>query len=297
MTKRNAVIIYNPKSAAHKTRDRAIEVAAYSELLAQREIEAEPWPTTGPSDASRLARQAISQGIDLVIASGGDGTLNEVLQGMAGSTVPLGIWPGGTANVLAHDLHLPSDPYTNANLMAEGEHRRITVGLAGDRYFFLMAGIGLDAMMVKGVDPKLKAKLGEGAYWVSAMKHLVTHPQVFTVEVDGIAYETAFAIVGNSRGYGGGFSLTPNANIFDPNFDVCIFPAKDYGFKYLPYALSSFFGDPSRPGNVISLRTKFLTAFGLPDKQPWVQVDGELLGPLPMRFEAIPDALTLIVPK
>lgn len=289
-----AVVIFNPRSGAHKRRNRAAEIQNYIQYLNQFGITAEPWPTTGPNDATRLAHEAIVKGVDLVIASGGDGTLNEVLQGMARSQTPLGIFPGGTANVLANDLNIPSDPAANARFIAEGQRRPITIGLAGNRYFFLMAGIGLDAAMVKNVDSSLKAKLGEGAYLISGLQHLVKHPQTFTVEVNGQSYQSGFVVVGNSKGYGGGFSLTPHASLFAPQFEVSIFPPKSFGFEYLPFALTSLVSSVDRMKGVIKLQSSHIKAYGLETSQPWVQVDGELLGPLPMEFSAIPQGLTLM---
>ncbi|MBX7221309.1 MAG: diacylglycerol kinase family lipid kinase [Blastocatellia bacterium] len=291
---RNAVIIYNPRSGAHRKRDRNLEIAHYAQFLKARGIEAHPWPTSGPGDAATLARRAVAERADVVIGSGGDGTLNEILQGMAESQTPLAVFPGGTANVLARDLGIPMEPEANAAYVARWNVRPITIGKANQHYFFLMAGIGLDAAMVQGVDSELKGKWGEGAYWISALNHLVKRPQVFSVEVNGKRYESSFVVVGNSKGYGGGFSLTPKANIFEPGFEVTIFPAKDMGLMFLPYAFTSFLGDPTKLGGVYQETARNLKAYGPGPTQPWVQVDGELLGQLPMTFEAISNGLQLV---
>ncbi len=292
---KHAVVIFNPLSGAHRKRDRKSEVEAYARKLKTLGIDAEPWPTPGPNTAADLARRAISTGVDLVIGSGGDGTLNELLQGMVGGSVPLAIWPSGTANVLAHDLEIPIRPDRNAAYVAEGESRRVSVGKANDRYFFLMAGIGLDAAMVRSVNPRWKKSLGEGAYLLSGLRHLVLRPEPFFIEVEGVTYESSFAVVGKSHGYGGGFSVTPRASIFEPDFEVSIFPKKHFGFEYLPNALASFFSKPNLLGNVTTLRTRTVTARS--ESETWVQVDGELFAPLPMTFEVVPDSLSLIVPK
>jgi diacylglycerol kinase (ATP) len=295
---RKAVVVFNPRSGAHRKRDRTAEVRAFVDLLARRDIDAEPWPTTGPGAATSLARDAVAEGVDIVVGSGGDGTLNEVLQGMAGSRTPLGIWPSGTANVFARDLGLPSALEGVAETIAEGRERRIAVGLAGDRYFFLMAGIGLDASIVRGVNPALKAKAGEAAFWVSGLRHFVAwKPEPFTLVADGETYEGAFAAVGNSPSYGGGFKVTPRADLDEARLDVCVFPTRRFAFTYTRDMIACLFGDPTRFGDVTYVKARTVEARGNPDNQPWVQVDGELLGPLPMRFEAVPDALTVLVPK
>jgi diacylglycerol kinase (ATP) len=295
---RNAVIVFNPRSGAHRKRDRTEEVRGFVRLLAQRGIDAEPWPTTGPGAASELARRAVEQGVDLVVGSGGDGTLNEVLQGMVGSRTPLGVWASGTANVLAHDLGLPTGLEAIADTIASGRERRIAVGLAGVRYFFLMAGIGLDASIVKNVSPALKAKAGEAAFWLSGLKHFVAwKPEPFTLVVDGVEYEGAFAAIGNSPSYGGGFKVTPRADLDEAQLDVCIFPTRRFAFTYTRDMVACMFGDPTRFGDVTYVKAHTVDARGNAENQPWVQVDGELLGPLPMRFEAVPDALTVLVSK
>jgi YegS/Rv2252/BmrU family lipid kinase len=259
-------------------------------------VNVEPRPTTAPGSATDLARNAVAEGVDLVVASGGDGTLNEVLQGMAGTRVPLAIWAGGTANVLARELTLPTDGAAVAALVGAGHERRIAIGRAGDRYFFLMAGIGLDASIVRDVSPALKARVGEGAFWVSGLKHYVAwRPEPFTLEIDGATYTGAFAAVGNASSYGGGFSVTPRACLDEAALDVVIFPTRRFAFAYTKDLVACLTGDPTRFGDVVYLKTRSLTATGTPDNQPWVQVDGELLGQLPMRFEAVPDALTVIV--
>lgn len=301
MTDRTAVVIYNPRSGAHRKRDRSAEVADYIGLLAKRGIRAEPAPTTAPGAATELARQAVASGVGMVVGNGGDGTLNEILQGMVGSSVPLAILPGGTANVLAHDLKIPTDLAANADMVANGTQRRITIGrVAYDankiRHFFLMAGIGLDATMVRNVRANLKKKIGEGAYLVAGIEQLIAHTTPFNVEANGRTYQSCFAIVGNSHGYGGGFSLTPKADITSPTFEVSIFPKNRFGIEYAPHALAALFGKPNLLGDVVTIQAVTVTVTPATNEEVWAQVDGELLDKLPMTFEALPNALTVVVP-
>ncbi len=294
--RRTAALIYNPHSGAHRNRDRGSDAAAMISRLADVGVDAEPWPTPGPGTAAQLAQKAVAADVDLVIASGGDGTINEVLQGLAETATPLAIWPGGTANVLARELKIPTDPEGVVASIVADRRERIALGKAGSRYFALMAGIGLDASIVRGVSPQLKATYGEGAFWVSGLKHVVGwRPEPFTIEVDGIAYEGAAVVIGNAARYGGSLSITPLASLAEAELDVCIFPTRKLAIGYAPDLLACALGDPTRFGDVTYFKTTSLTAFGSPDNQPWVQVDGELLGQLPMRFESIPDALTAVV--
>jgi diacylglycerol kinase family enzyme len=220
---------------------------------------------------------------------------------MVGSSVPLAILPGGTANVLAHDLKIPTDLAANAEMVANGIERRITVGRVSYdankiRHFFLMAGIGLDATMVRNVRSNLKKKIGEGAYLVAGIEQLIAHTTPFTVEANGKTYESCFAVIGNSHGYGGGFSLTPKADITSPTFEVSIFPKNRFGIEYAPHALAALLGKPNLLGDVVTLQAVTVTVTPATNEEVWAQVDGELLDKLPMTFEALPNALTVIVP-
>ena len=294
--RRTAALIYNPNSGAHRKRDRRHDADEMVARLSSVGVDAEPRPTPGPGTAAELARKASLDGVDLVIASGGDGTINEVVQGLAETATPMAIWPGGTANVLARELGVPTDTEGVVATIAADRRIRIALGKAGSRYFALMAGIGLDASIVRGVSPQLKATYGEGAFWVSGLKHIVGwRPEPFEIEVSGVRHEGAAVVVGNAACYGGSLSITPQASLSEPALDVCIFPTRRLAIAYAPDLLACALGDPTRFGDVTYLKTTALSATGSPDNQPWVQVDGELLGQLPMRFESVPDALTVVV--
>ena len=128
MARRQATIIYNPMSGRRARRaDNAREMAR---LLEERGIQTEVRATAAPNDATRLAREAVNNGAEIVVSYGGDGTLNEVLQGIIGSRASLAVWAGGTANVVARDLCLPADVAGLSEVIAAGKTRRITLGLA-----------------------------------------------------------------------------------------------------------------------------------------------------------------------
>lgn len=295
MSFKRALIIYNPTSG--RPGNRARQVSLFQQQLATHNIDAVAEPTTGPHDATRLARAAVASGAyDLLIVHGGDGTINEVLQGMVGSNLPLAIWPGGTANVLARDLRLPFKAERAARVIARGKCQRVTVGRAGDRYFFLMAGIGLDASIVNRVNYALKRRTGLLAYWVAGVKHLFNwRPEQFTMKIAGAEYPATFAAIGNSQSYGGGIKITPLARLDEECLDVCIFSTKSR-LQYLQYLVRCYTGKSTHemPG-VIYLKADQVEAASV--YAPLVQVDGELLGhKLPMNFTAVPDAVTLVVP-
>ncbi|HZS46036.1 MAG TPA: diacylglycerol kinase family protein [Blastocatellia bacterium] len=294
MSFKRAFIIYNPTSG--RPRDRAQQVLCFQHYLEKHGVDSVAEATTRPNEASRLARVISSnKQFDLIVINGGDGTINEVLQGMAGSSVPMAIWPGGTANVLAQDLGIPIKGEEVANLIARGKTKQVTVGRAGDRYFFLMAGIGLDASIVNRVNRAVKRRLGIAAYWFAGIGQLIKwRPELFTLEVAGAKYPATFATIGNTSGYGGGLKMTPLARMDEHCLDVCIFSTKSR-WRYIRYLLSCYSGKqtPDMSG-VVYLKAKEVHAICA--TSALVQVDGELVGSLPMRFEAVPDAVTLVVP-
>jgi YegS/Rv2252/BmrU family lipid kinase len=269
------------------------------QLLAERGIQTEARATAGPNDATRLAREAVADGSEIVISYGGDGTLNEVLQGIVGSPATLAVWAGGTANVVARDLCLPSDVERLAGVIAAGKTRRITLGLAkseaaSERYFFMFAGIGLDASIARKVNPKLKRRTGEFAFWVEGIKHILTwRAEPFTIEIDGKKFESVFALIGNGKGYGGGLCLAPNADLEEPMFEIYMVPKRATNFAYLRDLAAVARGNPAIKGvNIVKGRHVKANS----SDEPWVEVDGELIGPLPMTFDVVPDALSVIVP-
>ena len=296
MPQQRAVIIYNPMSG--RAGRRAEDARRMTELLAARGIAAEACATAGPDDATRLAREAVDGGVKLIVSYGGDGTLNEVIQGLAESRAALAVWPGGTSNVVARDLAMPFAMERIADVIAAGKTTRIALGLArgGDasRYFVMMAGIGLDASIARGVNKRLKRRVGELAYWVTGIKHLFTWPaERFTITVDGQCFESTFAIVGKGKGYGGGMTITPNARLEEPLFEVYILPPQKSNLAYLRALSACMRGKPELTGATM---IKGCRVEANSSHAPWVEADGEIIGPLPMTFEVVPEALTIIVP-
>jgi YegS/Rv2252/BmrU family lipid kinase len=270
-------------------------------LLGARGIEVETLTTNAPGDATRLVAEAALDGVREVIVSGGDGTINEALQGLVGTRVRLGIWPAGTANVLARELHLPFDAEGAADLLARGDVRRIYAGCATEdtsgarRYFFLMAGIGLDASVVERVRPRLKRRVGEGAFWVSGLGHLLRwRPVAFRVEVEGQTYPATFAAFGRAAHYGGDLSVTPGARLDEPEFEICIVNSHSRlrFLQLLAHALGREGVRREIPG-VRYVRATHARATG----EARMQVDGELTGRMPVTFEIAPEPVEVIAPR
>ncbi|HEX8097457.1 MAG TPA: diacylglycerol kinase family protein [Pyrinomonadaceae bacterium] len=296
MADRTAVLIYNPKSGRGGAR-RERDVARFCKLLKAGGVRVEALRTEGPDDAARLARIAASEGVRDIIASGGDGTINEVLQGMIGTGARLGVWPAGTANVLARELSIPFKLERAAEVIMRGDSRRIHVGRATveatdeRRYFFLMAGIGLDASVVQKVRPRLKRRFGKAAFWYSGFGHLAHwEPTPFQVEIEGETFSATFAAVGKGPRYGGGLPITPRARLDQPEFELCLIDSRSR-LRYL-YLLSHVVrGNTGLDvADVKFIRATRARATG----DAPVQVDGELIGRLPMTFDIAPHSVEVI---
>ena len=297
MSTRKATLIANPKTGRYASRRRSVQsLASQLESLG---IKIDLRLTGGPGEATEIAARAARNGSSDIIVAGGDGTINEAIQGLTGTKARLAIIPRGTANVLAHELGLPLDDEQAAIVAAKGKSRKIYLGLAIDettqesRHFVLMAGIGLDASVVRRVQPSLKKRIGKGAFWISGLSHLATwDPRPFTLEIDGQTYTTTFAAIGKSAKYGGDLAITPGARLDEREFEICIIQTTSR-LRYLhllSYALRD--GMPRDSEEVRFVKAASVKAYG--DAQ--VQVDGELIGHLPMRFEIAPHSLEVIVP-
>jgi diacylglycerol kinase (ATP) len=298
MSIRKATLISNPKTGRYASR----RLRPIDELAAQLEslgITIDLRLTGGPGEATQIAARAARNGSADIIVAGGDGTINEAIQGLAGTKARLAIIPRGTANVLARELGLPLDNEQAVAVAARGKSRRIYLGLAIDetthesRHFVLMAGIGLDASVVRRVQPSLKKRIGKGAFWISGLSHLATwNPKPFKLEIDGREYTATFAAVGKSARYGGDLAITPGARLDQSEFEICIIDTQSRlrYLQLLSYAMRE--GMPRDKPEVRFVNAVSVKAHG--DAQ--VQVDGELIGHLPMRFEIAPHSLEVIVP-
>src|SRR5579864_7886006 len=219
---KTASIIFNPVSGGGKSsRLRHLEEAR--KILAAAGIDADLRPTSAPRHAGEIAARAIVDGSQLIIACGGDGTLNEIINGMPGSKIPIALLPAGTANILAKELGIPWDIPQAAAMIPRGIPTRVALGVITQnavasrleapkenrRYFLVVAGAGADGALVQELNPSLKQRTGVLAYWMEGLKQLVRYkfPQfrVTTQENEIIA---TLVIVGRTKHYGGPFRIT-----------------------------------------------------------------------------------------
>jgi diacylglycerol kinase (ATP) len=295
---KRVTIIYNP--AAGSLRNDVAAIARLVSTLKARGLDVQNARTTRSGDATQMASKAVMERSDAVLVCGGDGTINEAAQALVGSETALAVWPLGTGNVLAKDLGLPSSPAAVADLIANGLTRTISVGCAStpcrdwQRYFLLMAGIGVDATIVKAVDPDLKRIAGIGAYWVAGFDFLARFPLTrFRVVAGGEEHQATFATIANSASYGGWFSLAPKAGIEKGKLDLCLFDVRSR-LDSIRYALMSLNGSHLRSPRVVYQEVEMAVANS--NEEALVQLDGDVVGTLPMRFEIIPESLQVVAP-
>src|ERR1700719_1491496 len=226
---RNALLIHNPNAGGGgKGRRRTLDAARH--IFAARGIDSELAETTGPGHATEIAHRAATERRGLVIACGGDGTLNEVVNGLAahknGHRVPLALLPGGTANILAKELNLPWDIPGAAKKLLHGEVRDIALGLATPvnepekkRWFLSVAGAGPDGMIVYAVDLDLKARVGILAYWWQGTREVFRYKfPHFRVVTGDQRIDATLVVVGRTKNYGGPFKITTDADLFENKF-------------------------------------------------------------------------------
>lgn len=298
MQQRRAILIFNPKTGRYGAR-RPVQLEALCDYLRAHNVAVEQVSTKGPGDATQIAARATADGFNEVIVSGGDGTINEVLQGMIGTAARLAILPRGTGNVLARELGLPLSTREATELIVRGRTRKLHLGCAIDestgaqRYFFLMAGIGLDAEVVRRVRPGLKKRIGKAAFWYSGLSRLADwEPVPFEIRIDNENYSATFATIGKAARYGGDLCVTPRARIDRPEFEICLVDSRSR-LRYLSLLSQAMRGGMSanEPG-LRFLRATQARAFG----NTAVQVDGELIGKLPMSFAIAPYSIEVFVP-
>lgn len=294
-----AAIIYNPVARGLARRRHLLQRTI--DILQQRGTDASLVGTTAPGTATVLAKKQIDAGCDLIVAAGGDGTINEVANGMLGSGVPLAILPGGTANVLARELGIPINLEKAALQIPDARLERIGVGsitIAEDsrpRCFLCMAGAGLDAEIVAGLNLDLKAAVGKFAYYICGFSQVFRPLREFEVTVDGVPYLASFALVSRVRNYGGDLEIARGASLLRDDFEVVLFRGT-VSLQYLPYLAGVALKCAEKMKGVTFLRGRSVTC-QIPDRaRIYAQIDGELAGTLPLTAKFMPEALSLAAP-
>ena len=248
--------------------------------------------TSAPGDARSIAARAVGEGFATVVAAGGDGTINEVVNGLAGSEVALGILPVGTMNVFAAELGLPNHIEKAWEIVRAGHTRRIDLVRANDQYFVQLAGVGLDAQVVQATSRSFKKNFGPLSYLISAAQIASRTPPKLIVEHDGERREGSFVLIGNGRYYGGPVAFFKDARIDDGKLDVLIF--KNLGYLDIARYLGTILmGNHTDLEDVDYFQTERVSVSSEDDVP--VEVDGEVVTKLPVTFRISSRKLKVVV--
>ena len=297
---RRAAVIFNPT----KVTDWAMFRRRVDYELTARGWQRTLWMETTTDDPGRaMAEQAVREGVDLVLGAGGDGTIRVICAGLAGTGVPFGLIPAGTGNLLARNIGIPLDEAAALDVAFDGMDKpidlvRLTVDDGTPDYFAVMAGVGIDAVIMEGTDPNLKRAVGSAAYFVSAAQH-ANHPALHaTITVDDqpeIKRRAHVIVIGNVGILQANIQLIPGARADDGILDVLV-------------------ASPRTARDWVRLTTQVLTRRRREDDQldrltgrkvtikveerDQYQVDGDTVGECnTMIAEVLPGALTLRVPQ
>ncbi len=286
------LIIVNPMAGrSHSSRHRLDRVVAALERRGCAVVLRRTGPAIG--DAERLARAAEAD-FDIIVAAGGDGTLNAVVNGMEAAKRAVAFLPLGTANVLAREIGLPRDPERLADLIAAGPARPIWPGRVGDRLFLTTASSGFDAEVVAAVNPRLKRCLGRLAFAWAILGCLWRYRACeLAVRVDGVEHRAAAVIAAKGRFYAGAYVIAPRANLAEPILDLVLFQ-RSGRLAVLRYLAALLLGRVARRKDIRFLRSR-AALVSAAEAVP-VQADGELIARLPVLIAIAEEPLRLVQP-
>jgi len=251
--------------------------------------------TSHPGEAEVIARQAVEEGFSRIVAAGGDGTVNQVANGIAGSNAALGLLPLGTVNVLAMELGLPSTDLERCWEIIRGTHiRLVDLASANKKHFVQLAGVGLDAQVVKETSLALKRSFGPLSYLISAAQIAARQPPKLSIQSeDSPVDEGSFVLIGNGRLYGGPFPFFKHAVINDGLLDVVVFKRLGY-LEIVKYLQDVVFSSDIRAPEIEYFQSRRIRITSEQDVP--VEVDGELAGNCPVDFRIKKKALRVLAP-
>jgi YegS/Rv2252/BmrU family lipid kinase len=254
------------------------------------------WVTSHPGEAVALTRRALEEGFTRVIAAGGDGTVNQVANGLAGSNATLGVIPMGSVNVFAMELGLPLHNLQRSwEVIEDTNVRLVDLPKANGKYFVQLAGVGLDAQVVKETSLAFKRSFGPLSYLISAAQIAAREPPKLFIESENTSVEEgSFVLVGNGRLYGGPFPFFKHAIIDDGLFDVVVF--KRLGFlEIINYLQQVVFSSGINIPEIEYFQTRQLRLTSAQDVP--LELDGELAGSCPADFQIRERALRVLTPR
>ena len=286
---KDTVVILNPAARGARTQRLRAEV----ERLSRGAV---LWTTSGAGEAEALARDAAAEGYQRIVAAGGDGTINEIVNGIAGQNVALGLLPLGTMNVFAAELGLPANDLGKCwGIIEQNRTRRVDLPRANRKHFVQLAGVGLDAQAVKETSGAFKRSFGPLSYLISAVQIASRTPPVLEIESEeATTAEGSFVLVGNGRLYGGRFPFFKQAVMNDGLLDVIVFKRLSY-VDIIRYLQDVVFTPQISSPEVEYFQTKRLRVTSA-ESVP-VEIDGELIGNCPVEFRIRAGGLRVLTPR
>lgn len=293
LVRRRFLLLHNPVAGVRR-RTLASRVASELERRGAEIVMLRSWGATAGAAPGAIARDVQLDGFDAVIAAGGDGTVRALATALGESTsIPIGIIPTGTGNVLANEIGMPKKASEIAEVLMNGPVVEVAGAAADREAFFLMAGAGFDGEVVAGLNQNLKRRFGKLAYIVPIMRSLMKKPQPFAVTVDGQELEATWIIAANGRNYAGTFVLAPQARLSVQGFDAIVFNARTRRGRLLEL-LAIVAGLHARlPGvTVLPCHDMTVMALGVP-----LQIDGDPMSASPVTITSRGPRLRLIGPR
>ncbi|MBO7424260.1 MAG: diacylglycerol kinase family lipid kinase [Clostridiales bacterium] len=294
-------IIMNPSSGRERARANVEDTIAY--LSSQKAIErADISYTAGPLDATRYAMDIRQEEYDLVMAVGGDGTVNEVVTGMLKGNIdlPLAVYTSGTVNDFASFMKLPSEPSDFARMLMSHKTVKVDCGKVNDRYFLNVLAGGLLSAVAYKVPSDLKTNLGPVAYWIEGLKEInsITKTIPLKLKTDNDEYDinATMFLISNTRSVGGFKNLMLDADLHDGLLDVLVISKVSY-MDAIPLLNKIALGEHLESDKVLYFQTSKLEMSATNDQKVTLDIDGEKGPKLPATIECIRDAINLVIPS
>ncbi len=292
-------VIFNPAARGEKAR-------RFHRQLNAAGVQCAFKATTAPGDARRLAAEAVRDGFDLIAAAGGDGTINEVLNGIGDTPdgftrARLGVLPLGTVNVFARELKIPLHIEGAWKVLLHGREQLIDLpraefsvnGVPQKRYFCQLAGAGLDARAIELVDWQHKKQVGKLAYVIAVLNSLRETKSIITTRVNGHSTNGELVLIGNGRFYGGSFAILPQADLQDGVLDICVLPRVNWWTLLRSGPRLLLRGElPASVARHLRAASFELTS----DMEVAFELDGEWVGKLPVTISVEREKLRVVVP-
>jgi YegS/Rv2252/BmrU family lipid kinase len=283
-------MIHNPTSGSWNAR----RLHRFVESLAAEGMSIDIRRTRKRGDGKALAAAIAPGDADVLVIAGGDGTINEVVNGLTAISLPVAILPLGTANVLAAELGISARSSRLARSILEGRTSEVCLSRANGRLFTMMVGVGFDAHVVAGVNCRLKHILGKTAYILAFARTVWKFPyRRYEVIVDGRAYRAASVVIANGHFYAGRFTCAPGARLHEPDLHVCLF-LRTGRWSTLRYAISLLLGTLHRRRDIEIVRGRTIEVHGEPGEP--VQCDGDAATTLPLTVDATGEKLRFLTP-